>query len=79
MSGTIHAVGAQAYAAVSSLMCLCCISLPVSYMLGVQQESLAGLWCGYGASALTLGMIYLWYFVKLDWKETALQASKDEI
>jgi Na+-driven multidrug efflux pump len=47
------------------------VSLPVSYYLGVQQETLWGLWAGYGASGLTLLIVYLSLLYRLDWKAVA--------
>lgn len=36
LSGTIKAVGAQGIASVSSLLCILCIELPLSYYFGVK-------------------------------------------
>ena len=78
-SGLIRAIGKQHLASVASVVCIACISMPISSLLLFKYGwGIEGLWVGYGLCHLTLTLLYYLILVCIDWKAAAMWAATNE-
>lgn len=83
LNGTIKALGLQSKAVVASIICLYCVSLPLSYVIGFKPELLwksetfahlkgiNGLFVGFCIGLAVLNLVYFYLVCALDWRENS--------
>ncbi|CAK4080319.1 unnamed protein product [Aphanomyces euteiches] len=75
--GVLRGMGQPGVAAFINAACICCIGLPLSAMLGIQQDQgLSGLWLGFTVGSAASFVLFSVVLASADWHKQAADAAK---